>query len=73
MKLMIMPESTKIRLKSGMLEDFEERVQSRRVIPTVQFHAKNFSKKTQVKVEWSIHSSCNYPFWSNNTENQFWR
>ena len=23
---------------------------------------KLFSRKTQVKVEWSIHSSCSYPF-----------
>ena len=43
-------------------KDYEERVQSRRASPTVQFQAQNFSRKTQVKVEWSIYSSCNYPF-----------
>ena len=39
-----------------------KRVQSRRASPIVQFQAKTFSRKTQVKVKWSIHSSCSYPF-----------
>ena len=28
----------------------------------VQFKAQTFSRKTQVKMECSLHSSCNYPF-----------
>ena len=57
---MIMPESTNIRQISDMIKDFEEGIQSRRTSPIIQFQAQAISKKTEVKMEWSLHSSSKY-------------
>ena len=37
MKLMIMPGSTKKRTRVAWLENYEERIQSRRASPTIRF------------------------------------
>ena len=66
---MIMPESTKIRQRSGRSEYFEEGIQSRRTSPIIQFQAQAVSRKTEVKMEWSLHSSSKFILWSSDIEN----
>ena len=66
---MIMPKSTKIRQRSGMIRNYEERIQSRRASSVIQFQAQAVSRKTEVKVEWSLHSSSKYTLWSSYTAN----
>ena len=38
---------------------------------TLQLKAQTLSKKTQVKIEWYLHSNCSYIFWGGDTENKF--
>ena len=61
---MIMPESTKIKQRSGMIRRFW----GRRTSPIIRFQAQVVSRKTEVKMEWSLHTSSNYTLWSTDTE-----
>ena len=54
---MIMLGSTRIRQRSGMIENCEERIQIRRASPVIQFQAQAVSKKTEVTMEWFLQSS----------------
>ena len=44
-------------------------IQRRGTSPIIQFQAQVVSKKTEVKMEWSLHSSSEYTLWSSNFEN----
>ena len=57
---MKMSESTGIRQRNGMIKNYEERIQSMRASSAIQFQAQVVSRKTEVKMEWSLHSSCKY-------------
>ena len=59
----------KDRQRSGMIRKYEERIQSKRASLDVQFQTQAVSRKTEVKMEWSLHSSCKYTLWSSDTEN----
>ena len=47
-------------------EDLKERIQGRRTSSLIQLQAKVISRKTEVKMEWSIHSGSKYTLWSSN-------
>ena len=61
---MIMPESIRISQRTGMIKNI-----SRGASLDLQFQAQAVSRKTEVKMEWSLHSSSKYTLWSSNIEN----
>ena len=69
MKLIIMPESTRLKKRSGVIRKFLGENSKQKSYPIVQFQAQAVSRKTKVKMEKSLHSSCKYILWSSNTEN----
>ena len=39
----------------------------------IQLQTETFSRKAEIKVEWSIYSSSKYNLWGSDTEDHYWR
>ena len=42
-----------------------------RISPTLQLKTQNLPKKIEIKMEWSLYSHLNHPFWSSHIEGKF--
>ena len=51
------------------LKYFEEGISSRRSGPVIQLQIETVSRKTEIKMEWSLYSSGKYNLWSSDIEN----
>ena len=73
MKLITMLESTKKIPRSGMIKNLKKIIPGKRTIFFIQLQAKDVSRETEVKMEWSIYSGSKYTLWSSNIEDEIWR
>ena len=64
---MIVPESTRIKQKNGMIKEFEERIQGRRSGLVIQLQIKALSREAEVQMEWTIYSGIKHTIWGSDT------
>ena len=64
---MIVPEFTRIKQKKGMINEFEEGIQGRRLGLVIQLQTKTLSWKAEVQMEWTIYNGIKHTVWGSDT------